>query len=264
MSERSMLDVDRERVTCLLLINTQLMKKTINLYSNLLTNQQMLQQIPPQNKQTIMESYQNCTRRIHCNLSVLTFINEKYHADANHQSPPNRPQFPVIMSAPPDMPELNQLYTKLQELYPEALQFLKMKIQQLRKSQGQFPNQSPQQMGTPQQQQQQSLPPQRPTSQQHAQHTPQQQQMMMNTQPVFKNNNNDASFNGGNGINGVNGMNGINGTNSSMFDNNMVSQQPIQQQAPIQMNNVSPSSLLQMDNQNSNANQNGGGMLDFF
>ncbi|KSA03734.1 uncharacterized protein AC631_00546 [Debaryomyces fabryi] len=42
------------------------------------------------------------------------------------------------MSAPQDMPELQQLYNKLQDLYPEALQFLKVKINQMRKqSQGQ-------------------------------------------------------------------------------------------------------------------------------
>lgn len=130
---RSDVLLERERVTCLLLINTQLMKKAINLYANVLTNQQALQQLPPQNKQSVIELYQNCTRRLHCNLAVLSTVHEKFHSPAGPQPQGNKPQFPVIMSAPPDMPELNQLYTKLQELYPDAVRFLKMKYQQLRK-----------------------------------------------------------------------------------------------------------------------------------
>lgn len=142
--KRNPLDLDRERVTCLLLINAQLMKKAINIYVNVLTNQQTMQQIPPQNKQTILELYQNCTRRIHCNLSVLSYLHEKYHTDPNQPTPTNRAQFPIIMSAPQDMPELQQMYTKLQDLYPEALQFLKVKINQMRKqSQGQPNAQQP-------------------------------------------------------------------------------------------------------------------------
>lgn len=142
--KRNPLDLDRERVTCLLLINAQLMKKAVNIYVNVLTNQQTMQQIPPQNKQTILELYQNCTRRIHCNLSVLSYLHEKYHTDPNQQTSTNRAQFPIIMSAPQDMPELQQLYNKLQDLYPEALQFLKVKINQMRKlSQGQPNTQQP-------------------------------------------------------------------------------------------------------------------------
>lgn len=142
--KRNPLDLDRERVTCLLLINAQLMKKAVNIYVNVLTNQQTMQQIPPQNKQTILELYQNCTRRIHCNLSALSYLHEKYHTDPNQQTSTNRAQFPIIMSAPQDMPELQQLYNKLQDLYPEALQFLKVKINQMRKlSQGQPNTQQP-------------------------------------------------------------------------------------------------------------------------
>lgn len=132
-NDRTGVLLDRERVTCLLLINTQLMKKAINLYVNVLTNQQALQQLLPQNKQQVVELYQNCTRRLHCNLAVLSTLHEKYHSSVQQPAQPNKPQFPVIMSAPPDMPELNQLYTKLQELYPDAVRFLKLKYQQLRK-----------------------------------------------------------------------------------------------------------------------------------
>jgi type II secretory pathway pseudopilin PulG len=127
--------IDRERVTCLLVINTQLIRKTTEIY-NQAKNSQNFQQIPPATQKGLMETYQNCTRRIHCNLLVLTYIHEKYHG--NPQQPVQTQQkatFPIIMSAPQEMPELNQFYTKLQDLYPEAVQFLKMKIQQMRQKQ---------------------------------------------------------------------------------------------------------------------------------
>ncbi|ODV77484.1 uncharacterized protein CANTADRAFT_27285 [Suhomyces tanzawaensis NRRL Y-17324] len=150
VDSRSPLELDRERVTCLLLINTQLMKKAINIYHNILSNQQALQQLPPQAKQSMIESYQNCTRRIHCNLTVLSYIHEKYHTDvAAQQASQNKTTFPIMMSPPQDMPELNQLYTKLQELYPDAFQYLKMKINQMKKQQQAQSQQSPQ--GQPQQ-----------------------------------------------------------------------------------------------------------------
>lgn len=147
--KQSALDLDRERVTCLLLINAQLMKKAVNIYMNILTNQQTMQQIPPQNKQTIMDLYQNCTRRIHCNLSVLSYLHEKYHADPK-TAQASKTQFPIIMSAPQDMPELGQLYGKLQELYPEALEFLKGKINQMRKQAQVPPSQQSPLQATPQ------------------------------------------------------------------------------------------------------------------
>lgn len=124
--------LDRDRVTCLLLINTQLMKKAINLYHNVLINPQTLTRLLPQDKKNVIEQYQNYTRRLHCNLQVLSFIHEKYHMDpaSNQNQPSNKISFPFVLSPPPDMPELTQLYNKLQELYPEAIQFLKMKMQQ--------------------------------------------------------------------------------------------------------------------------------------
>lgn len=133
---KSPLELDRDRVTCLLLINSQLMKKAISLYTRFLSKQQTLAQLSPQTKQTVMESFQNCTRRIHCNLTVLSYIHEKYHTDPSlQQVSNNKNSFPVIMAPPQDMPELNHLYSKLQELYPEALQYLKAKLQQMRKQQ---------------------------------------------------------------------------------------------------------------------------------
>ena len=60
---------------------------------------------------------------------------------------------------PPDMPELNQLYSKLQELYPEAVQYFKIKFEESRKQQAFL---APQQNQPPPQQHSlhQQLPPQ--------------------------------------------------------------------------------------------------------
>ena len=164
------LDLDRERVTCLLLINTQLMKKAISIYHNVLS-QAALQQLPPQSKQAIIESYQNCTRRIHCNLTVLSYIHDKYHSESGQVL--NKATFPIMMTPPQDMPELANLYGKLQELYPEALEYLKGKIGELRRQQQQKGTQ-PQQQQQPQIQHQQQLQ-QQQQQQQQQQHQPQQQ-----------------------------------------------------------------------------------------
>ncbi|KAG7192502.1 uncharacterized protein KQ657_001597 [Scheffersomyces spartinae] len=130
--------LERERVKCLLLINTQLMKKALKVYNN----QGILNTLEPRLRQQVIELYQNCTKRLHCNLLVLTFIYEKYHDDiatasssSSTTSTNNKASFPVILSPPPDMPELNQLYQKLQELYPEAVQYLKMRLLQWKRAQ---------------------------------------------------------------------------------------------------------------------------------
>lgn len=133
-SQKTPLELDRERVTCLLLINAQLIKKAYNLYVNVLSNPQAIQQLLPPARTALQEQQTNLSRRVQCNISVLSYINDKYHNKAA-ASQPNRLQFPIILSAPPDMPELNNYYRKLQDLYPEALQFLKMKIQQMRHQQ---------------------------------------------------------------------------------------------------------------------------------
>lgn len=136
------LELDRERVTCLLLINAQLIKKAYTLHNNFLGNPQALQQLPPQTRSALQDQHNNLSRRVQCNIAVLAFINDKYHNKAAAQQP-NRPQFPIILSAPQDMPELNAYYKKLQDLYPEALHFLKMKIQQMKSHQENQMNQQP-------------------------------------------------------------------------------------------------------------------------
>ena len=130
MSARRQIDLDSDRATVLLLINAQLIKKAYTVYVNILSNQQALQQLLPQSRQELLEQYNNWNRRLQCNLSVLAYISDLYHNKAAAQQP-NRLQFPVILSAPADTPELKALYKRLQDLYPEAIQFLKMKIQQI-------------------------------------------------------------------------------------------------------------------------------------
>lgn len=131
MSERRPVDLDRDRVTVLLLINSLLIKKAYHIYSSVLSNQQAIQQLLPQSRQEVLEQYNNLNRRLQCNLSVLTYISDVYH-DKAAALQPNKMQFPVILSAPPEMPELRQLYKRLQDLYPDAIQFLKMKMQQMK------------------------------------------------------------------------------------------------------------------------------------
>lgn len=138
MSERRQIDIDRDRVTVLLLINSLLIKKAYNIYVTILSNQQTIQRMLHQSRQTILDQSNNLNRRLQCNLSVLSYINDLYHNKAAAQQP-NRLQFPVILTAPVEMPELKPLYKRLHDLYPEAIEFLKVKIQQMKQQQMQQP-----------------------------------------------------------------------------------------------------------------------------
>ncbi|QEL61750.1 hypothetical protein CJJ09_003906 [Candidozyma auris] len=178
VSGRRQVDIDRDRITVLLLINVQLLKKAYQM-------------------QQVLEQYSNLNRRLQCNLSVLSYINDTYHNKAAAQQP-NRLQFPVILSAPAELPELRQLYKRLQDLYPEALQFLKVKLQQMKQQQemqrpGMVQHPSQQQQSQMQQlSQQPQQHPQRPMpstnlSQQsqapQSQQQPQQQQLPQHQSP---------------------------------------------------------------------------------
>ncbi|KAK6462320.1 hypothetical protein DFJ63DRAFT_153010 [Scheffersomyces coipomensis] len=187
---RNPLVLDRERVTCLLLINTHLMKKSINIYNNMFCNPQAMQSMPQEAKQLVADSYQNCIRRLHCNLTVLNYIHEQYHNDPSQQSSQTKASFPIILSAPTDMPELTELYNKLQDLYPEAMQYIKIKLQQMRR---QHYQQEQQQGAPPQGQQppppQSQAPPQQQQQKQqiHNRQLPQQQMMSNNNAILSKN-----------------------------------------------------------------------------
>lgn len=157
-SDRAPLSLDRDRVTCLLLINTHLIKKCCNIYNTMLNNQQLMQQMTPENRAMLSNVYNNYIRRLQCNLATLNYLYEKYHS-TQHLPVAAKASFPMILSAPPDMPELNQLYSKLQELYPEAVQYFKIKFEESRKQQAFL---APQQNQPPPQQHSlhQQLPPQ--------------------------------------------------------------------------------------------------------
>lgn len=177
----------------LLLINTHLIKKAYQMYVSFLSNPPALQLLAPQGRQQVLEQYSNLNRRLQCNLSVLLYINDTYHNKAAAQQP-NRLQFPVILSAPAELPELRSLYKRLQDLYPEALQFLKVKLQQMKQQQEmQRPGmvQQPLQQPIPQSQQHTQRPmpgahlqqQQQPQQQQHQQHQQHQQQPPQNQSP---------------------------------------------------------------------------------
>ncbi|RKP31770.1 hypothetical protein METBISCDRAFT_22045 [Metschnikowia bicuspidata] len=134
MVDRRKLNLDRERVSVLLSINVHLIKKACSIYVGMLNNQQTFRLMLPQNRQSVVELFNNLNRRLQYNLSVLLYISDLYHNKAASQQS-SRFQFPVILSTPPEMPELHQLYKRLQELYPEAIQFLKSKMQDMKQQQ---------------------------------------------------------------------------------------------------------------------------------
>ncbi|RCK61039.1 hypothetical protein Cantr_08104 [Candida viswanathii] len=192
-TDRAPLSLDRDRVTCILLINTHLIKKCCNIHNTMLNNPQFMQQIAPENRVMLTNTYNHYIRRLQCNLATLNYIYEKYHSPQPLQLS-TKAIFPIILSAPQDMPELNQLYAKLQELYPEGVQYFKMKFEESRKQQAfqqqqqqlqQQQQQQQQSMHAPQQQQQQpqQVPPPHPP-QQVLQQQQQQQQHQLSPQTI--------------------------------------------------------------------------------
>lgn len=83
--DRAPLSLDRDRVTCLLLINTHLMKKCSNMYTNIICNQSLMQQMSNENRVSITQSYANYIKRLQCNLTTLNYIYEKYHGSSQPQ-----------------------------------------------------------------------------------------------------------------------------------------------------------------------------------
>ncbi|KAI5960118.1 uncharacterized protein KGF55_004841 [Candida pseudojiufengensis] len=170
--DRAPLSLDKDRVTCLLLINTHLIKKCSGMYNNMLSNPQFMQQMSNENRFNVTQSYTNALKRLQCNLATLHYLNEKYHGN----QPLIKAIYPTIVVAPPDMPELNPLYGKLQELYGDAMQHLKMRMEEMKRQQQQ-------QMFQQQQQQQQQQQPMQPMQQQQQpQHHNQQQQQQQQQQ----------------------------------------------------------------------------------
>ena len=129
---------ERSRVTVLLDINTALLKEVVSLQSQGKAgaapgNQQSptspTSAIDPNNALTnspvdaskqnagkpASQEYADCMRRLQANLSYLAAI-----ADAKKKVNGSLPLGPAIMIPPPHLKEVHQLYTRLNELFPEA------------------------------------------------------------------------------------------------------------------------------------------------
>lgn len=124
------------------------------------------------------EQFQNYMKRVHMNLSCLATINDR-HNGSGQPSNPSKPQFPTTITPPQEMPELVDLYSELQQVYPEAVQFIQRRIIMLRQQQQM--QQSQQMQQHQQQMQQQQI--QQQTQQQQTQQQIQPQQFLQ-SQPL--------------------------------------------------------------------------------
>ncbi|ODQ82022.1 hypothetical protein BABINDRAFT_165523 [Babjeviella inositovora NRRL Y-12698] len=114
-------DLDIRRVQVLLRINNILLTKWIEF-------QQLTPRPTPQNPPTPQQQdfLQHVMRRTHCNLTYLAMVNDRYQ-NPNYAAQSSQPAFPAILTPPPSIPELADLYTQLQQLFPQALMMLQKK-----------------------------------------------------------------------------------------------------------------------------------------
>lgn len=182
MNQVNLVELDKKRIQILLSINTVLLKKCSQL------QRQMFPEMESQQAQP-REQFQNYMKRVHMNLSCLATINERHNGSGQPPNP-SKPQFPTTITPPQEMPELVDLYSELQQVYPEAVQFIQRRIIMMRQQQQMQQSQQMQQ----QQQQQQQMQPQQIQQQmqqqmQLQQHQLQQQQQIqpqqfMQSQPI--------------------------------------------------------------------------------
>ncbi|KAF2808103.1 uncharacterized protein BDZ99DRAFT_392203 [Mytilinidion resinicola] len=108
---------DKERVTLLLEINTELLQEICRLQEQGKSGH--IGPMPPPKEEgkedvkAASKEYIDCMRRLQANLSYLATTAERAHKPAA-QVPPG----PAIMATPSTPPALSQLYTKLQVLFP--------------------------------------------------------------------------------------------------------------------------------------------------
>ncbi|KAG7740361.1 hypothetical protein KL923_002202 [Ogataea haglerorum] len=168
------LEIDKKRIDVLLKINTVLLQKCLLLQPYILNKSNATNPDYNQRKET----YQNYLKRIHFNLTCLASINDI------HSTPPNMPKknysIPQIVLPPPELPELNEPYKLLNQLYPEALPFFQRRMEAAR----QQPQQMPQMQQMQQMQQRQPQPSAQPQPQQQP---PQQHQQQHQQQFQFRN-----------------------------------------------------------------------------
>lgn len=120
---------DKERVSVLLEINSMLLQEAINLQTSGKAGGPPAQQgSQDSNPSPTSEStsdknvqrspeYVNCMRRLQVNLAYLATV-----ADKGKKSGGVVPPAPAIMTPPPNLPAINDLYAKLHELFPRAAQ----------------------------------------------------------------------------------------------------------------------------------------------
>ncbi|KAF2785694.1 hypothetical protein K505DRAFT_221887, partial [Melanomma pulvis-pyrius CBS 109.77] len=104
---------EKDRMTTLLEINNLLIQEVVELQSQGRAGH--IGPPPPEGDKQVQpaKEYVDCMRRLQSNLSFLAQNAEK-HNKPNHPIQPG----PAIMVVPASPPELVELYTKLQELYP--------------------------------------------------------------------------------------------------------------------------------------------------
>ncbi|KAL4779694.1 hypothetical protein BJX76DRAFT_339981 [Aspergillus varians] len=118
---------DKERFSVLLEINSMLLQEAVNLQTSGKAGGPPAQQAsqdsnPSPTSETTSEKsvqrspeYVNCMRRLQVNLAYLATV-----ADKGKKSGGIVPPAPAIMTPPPNLPAINDLYTKLNELFPRA------------------------------------------------------------------------------------------------------------------------------------------------
>ncbi|KAL3472170.1 hypothetical protein BJX99DRAFT_236059 [Aspergillus californicus] len=118
---------EKERVSVLLEINSLLLQEAVNLQAAGKAGGPPVQQASsdtnpsPTSESTADKSaqrtpeYMNCMRRLQVNLAYLATV-----ADKGKKAAGAVPTMPAIMSPPPNLPAISELYTKLNELFPRS------------------------------------------------------------------------------------------------------------------------------------------------
>ena len=117
---------EKARVTTLLDINSALLQEVVNLQAagkagqtsnadaRLSPTAQTSDAAKPLGQKPSPE-YIDCMRRLQANLAYLATI-----ADRTKKSGANASQAPAIMTPPPNLPAIHELYTRLNELFPRS------------------------------------------------------------------------------------------------------------------------------------------------
>lgn len=114
---------EKARVTALLDINSALLQEVVNLQaagkagavSNPDTNSPASEQPDTSKANQKSPEYMECMRRLQANLAYLATI-----ADRSKKPSGVVPQMPAIMTPPPNLPAVNELYVRLNELFSRS------------------------------------------------------------------------------------------------------------------------------------------------